>query len=85
MIMEQIEKEIKKTVVFGWVVLIALFIVSCSIMMREKKQTEKMYTNIPCPKCESKTVYCLGHDDVKEQQEFKCMTCKTKFIISDYD
>ena len=83
--MEQIEQEMKKSLKVGLVVLIAFLIVSFVVMLRIKHQTESMYTDIPCPKCESMTVYCLGHDDIKEEQEFKCMTCKTKFTISDYD
>ena len=83
--MEQIEQEMKKSLKVGWAVLIAFLIVSFVVMLRMKHQTEAMYTDIPCPKCESMTVYCLGHDDIKEEQEFQCMTCKTKFTISDYD
>ena len=83
--MEQIEQDMKKAVVVGWTVLIAFLIGSFVVMLHMKHQTEAMYTDIPCPKCESMTVYCLGHDDIKEEQEFKCMTCKTKFTISDYD
>lgn len=79
------EQEMKKAVTFGWIVLTVFIIVSFSIMLRIKHQTEAMYTDIPCPRCGSMTVYCFGHDDIKEEHEFKCMTCKTRFTISDYD
>lgn len=65
------------------IVMIAIIVVSIFTLIHIKSRTEAMYCEIPCPVCSSMTVVSLGHDDMHDCDEYRCMSCKTRFTITE--